>query len=242
MRQHIHLRPRAHHPVCSFALVSSFSSRIVVVIMSKNIREYKLIVVGGGGVGKSCLTIRFVENKWNDYWDPTIEDAYVKKCVIDNEEAILSVLDTAGQEEYAAMREQYMRPGEGFLLVYSITDRSSFEELEVFYEQILRVKDRDYFPMIVVGTKCDAEFDRQVPSSEGRALAARLRGRHIETSAKERINVDAAFIELVKLIKSYQKEQYQARLPGRQSMMPDRQQLAQDDYHGKKRGCGCIVA
>lgn len=210
--------------------------------MSKNIREYKLIVVGGGGVGKSCLTIRFVENKWNDYWDPTIEDAYVKKCVIDNEEAILSVLDTAGQEEYAAMREQYMRPGEGFLLVYSITDRSSFEELEVFYEQILRVKDRDYFPMIVVGTKCDAEFDRQVPSSEGRALAARLRGRHIETSAKERINVDAAFIELVKLIKSYQKEQYQARLPGRQSMMPDRQQLAQDDYHGKKRGCGCIVA
>lgn len=229
-------------PVCSFALVSSFSSRIVVVIMSKNIREYKLIVVGGGGVGKSCLTIRFVENKWNDYWDPTIEDAYVKKCVIDNEEAILSVLDTAGQEEYAAMREQYMRPGEGFLLVYSITDRSSFEELEVFYEQILRVKDRDYFPMIVVGTKCDAEFDRQVPSSEGRALAARLRGRHIETSAKERINVDAAFIELVKLIKSYQKEQYQARLPGRQSMMPDRQQLAQDDYHGKKRGCGCIVA
>ncbi|CAG7849233.1 24 kDa Ras-like protein Flags: Precursor [Serendipita indica DSM 11827] len=177
----------------------------------------------------------------NDYWDPTIEDAYVKKCVIDNEEAILSVLDTAGQEEYAAMREQYMRPGEGFLLVYSITDRSSFEELEVFYEQILRVKDRDYFPMIVVGTKCDAEFDRQVPSSEGRALAARLRGRHIETSAKERINVDAAFIELVKLIKSYQKEQYQARLPGRQSMMPDRQQLAQDDYHGKKRGCGCIA-
>jgi len=120
------------------------------------------------------------------------------------------------------MREHYMRPGEGFLLVYSITDRSSFQELEVFYEQILRVKDKDFFPMIVVGTKCDLEYDRQVDSSgayrfpysqgpshcapaEGRALAAKLRGRHIETSAKMRINVDAAFTELVKLIKSYEK-------------------------------------
>ena len=65
----------------------------------------------------------------------------------------------------AAMREQYMRSGEGFLLVYSIADQSSFDELEVFYEQILRVKDREYFPMVVVGTKCDLEFDRQVPSS-----------------------------------------------------------------------------
>jgi GTPase KRas protein len=63
------------------------------------------------------------------------------------------------------MREHYMRPGEGFLLVYSITDRSSFQELEVFYEQILRVKDKDFFPMIVVGTKCDLEYDRQVDSS-----------------------------------------------------------------------------
>ena len=58
-----------------------------------------------------------------------------------------------------------MRHGEGFLLVYSIDNHSSFEELAQFYEQILRVKDRDSFPMIVVGTKCDLEFQRQVPTS-----------------------------------------------------------------------------
>jgi GTPase SAR1 family protein len=63
------------------------------------------------------------------------------------------------------MREHYMRHGEGFLLVYSIDSHSSFEELAQFYEQILRVKDRESFPMIVVGTKCDLEYQRQVPTS-----------------------------------------------------------------------------
>lgn len=76
------------------------------------------------------------------------------------------MLDTAGQEEYSAMREQYMRTGEGFLLVYSINSRQSFEEVKTFQQQILRVKDRDYFPMILVGNKCDLEAERQV-SSQG---------------------------------------------------------------------------
>ena len=86
--------------------------------------------------------------------------------MIDDEVALLDVLDTAGQEEYSAMREQYMRTGEGFLLVYSMTSRQSFEEIITFQQQILRVKDRDYFPIIVVGNKCDLESEREV-STEG---------------------------------------------------------------------------
>lgn len=82
--------------------------------------------------------------------------------MIDDEVALLDVLDTAGQEEYSAMREQYMRTGEGFLLVYSISSRQSFEEIMTFQQQILRVKDKDYFPIIVVGNKCDLESERQV--------------------------------------------------------------------------------
>lgn len=94
-------------------------------------------------------------------------DSYRKQCVIDDEVALLDVLDTAGQEEYSAMREQYMRTGEGFLLVYSITSRQSFEEIMTFQQQILRVKDKDYFPIIVVGNKCDLEKERAV-SQQGR--------------------------------------------------------------------------
>ena len=87
--------------------------------------------------------------------------------MIDDEVALLDVLDTAGQEEYSAMREQYMRTGEGFLLVYSITSRQSFEEILTFQQQILRVKDRDYFPIIIVGNKCDLDSEREV-SRQGR--------------------------------------------------------------------------
>ena len=92
----------------------------------------------------------------------TYSDSYRKQCVIDDEVALLDVLDTAGQEEYSAMREQYMRTGEGFLLVYSITSRQSFEEIQVFQQQILRVKDKDYFPIIIVGNKCDLDSEREV--------------------------------------------------------------------------------
>jgi small GTP-binding protein len=103
----------------------------------------------------------------------TVADSYRKQCVIDDEVALLDVLDTAGQEEYSAMREQYMRTGEGFLLVYSITDRQSYEEIMTFQQQILRVKDKDYFPMIVVGNKCDLDGERQV-STQGASMSPPL--------------------------------------------------------------------
>jgi GTPase KRas protein len=104
------------------------------------------------------------------------------------------------------MREQYMRTGEGFLLVYSITSRQSYEEIMTFQQQILRVKDRDYFPMIVVGNKCDLESERQVSKAEGEEMARSFGCRFIETSAKSRINVDIAFYDLVREIRRYNRE------------------------------------
>lgn len=77
-------------------------------------------------------------------------------------EYIFIVLDTAGQEEFSAMREQYMRSGEGFLLVFAVTDHPSFDEISKFHRQILRVKDRDEFPMLIVGNKADLESQRAV--------------------------------------------------------------------------------
>ncbi|SCU86197.1 LAMI_0D00848g1_1 [Lachancea mirantina] len=166
-----------------------------------NIREYKLVVVGGGGVGKSALTIQLIQSHFVDDYDPTIEDSYRKQVVIDNKVSILDILDTAGQEEYSAMREQYMRTGEGFLLAYSVTSRNSFDELMTYYQQIMRVKDVDYVPVFVVGNKSDLEDERQVSFEEGANLAKQFNAPFLETSAKQAINVEDAFYGLVRLVR-----------------------------------------
>merc|ERR1712137_540867 len=163
--------------------------------------EYKLVIVGGGGVGKSALTIQLIQNHFIDEYDPTIEDSYRKQVTIDDETCLLDILDTAGQEEYSAMRDQYMRTGQGFLCTFAITSRSSFDEITSFREQILRVKDEDKVPMVLVGNKCDLEEERQVTTVEGQDLAKSFGCPIYETSAKARINVEEAFYELVREIR-----------------------------------------
>lgn len=216
------------------------------------LREYKLVVVGGGGVGKSALTIQFIQGHFVDEYDPTIEDSYRKQCFIDDEVALLDVLDTAGQEEYGAMREQYMRTGEGFLLVYSVTSQSSFDEISVFHQQILRVKDKDYFPVVVIANKIDLEEDRQVDPQAGLALARSFGSTQIETSAKARINVDESFHELVRTIRKFNKESYPVANAGTSSNSmgasgnggisntPGRNKRGgTEDSHGG--GCKCVI-
>jgi len=163
--------------------------------------HYKLVIVGGGGVGKSALTIQYIKNHFIEEYDPTIEDSYNKQTVIDDVACFLSILDTAGQEEYSAMRDQYMRTGQGFLIVYSITSRMAFEEVPRFISHILRAADKDHVPMILVGNKSDLILERQVATYEGEELARKYNMPFIETSACLRAGVDEAFQTLVRLVR-----------------------------------------
>ncbi|CAJ0583033.1 unnamed protein product, partial [Mesorhabditis spiculigera] len=178
--------------------------------------KYRLVIIGGGGVGKSTLTIQFFQKQFVDYYDPTIEDQYIQHCEVDGQWVIMDVLDTAGQEEFGAMREQYMRSGKGFMLVYSVCDRKSLEEAKRLYKQVLRVKDSTEAPVLLVANKIDLLGQRVVSEQEGKALAAELRLPYIETSAKDPpINVDNAFHELVRIVKSFpDDEMEQTETPG----------------------------
>ena len=133
--------------------------------------------------------------------------------MIDNEVALLDVFDMAGQEEYSAMREQYMHYSDGFVLVYSITSRQSFKEILTFRKQILRIKDKDYFPMIVVGNHCDREDERQVDKQEGAALAREFGCRFVEASSQGRINVDVAFYDLIRDVRKYERLERELNAP-----------------------------
>ncbi|KAK4056314.1 RAS2 protein [Microbotryomycetes sp. JL221] len=158
----------------------------------------KLVVLGDGGVGKTALTIQLCLNHF-------IEDSYRKHAVIDNQPCLLEILDTAGQEEYTALRDQWIREGEGFVLVYSITARPTFERIERFRNQIIRVKDTNSVPIMLVGNKADRRTEREVSSEEGEALARSLGCMFHETSAKTRMNLELAFYDVVRKIRT-QKE------------------------------------
>jgi len=163
--------------------------------------EYRLVVVGTGAVGKSCLTLKYVQKVFVDVYNPTVEDSYRKQELIDDEPAILDILDTAGQEEYSSVRDHYMKTGQGFICVYSITSRPSFDNIATYRELIQRVKDADEVPMILVGNKADLEAHREVQKSEGEALAKKFKIPFYETSAKDGRNVDIVFTELIRLIR-----------------------------------------
>eukprot|EP00118_Oscarella_pearsei_P013307 m.105432 g.105432 ORF g.105432 m.105432 type:complete len:807 (+) comp37219_c0_seq1:49-2469(+) len=124
----------------------------------------------------------------------------------DGETCLLDILDTAGQEEYSAMRDQYMRTGQCFLVVYSIADRSSFDEASAMFDWIERIKDTDKVPTVLCGNKCDLEFDRVVSRAEGLLLAKRMACPFFETSAKTRQNIEEAVHELIRLTPRYSKE------------------------------------
>lgn len=173
-------------------------------------------------------------NHFVETYDPTIEDSYRKQVVIDGQSCMLEVLDTAGQEEYTALRDQWIRDGEGFVLVYSITSRASFSRITKFYNQIKMVKESassgspsgpSYLgspmasaggpplpvPVMLVGNKSDKAVERAVSAQEGQALAKELGCEFVEASAKNCINVEKAFYDVVRMLR----QQRQHQLGGR---------------------------
>lgn len=199
---------------------------------------YKLVVLGDGGVGKTALTIQLCLQHFVETYDPTIEDSYRKQVVIDGQACMLEVLDTAGQEEYTALRDQWIRDGEGFVLVYSISSRSSFTRIKRFHHQIQRVKESTAnspsypgspistvhsqapVPIMLVGNKSDRVTEREVSTQEGHALSRELGCEFVEASAKNCINVEKAFYDVVRILRRQRQAASRPHPGGRSGTRP----------------------
>jgi GTPase KRas protein len=128
--------------------------------------------------------------------------------VIDRETCWIQVLNTTGQEEYTALRDQWVRDGEGFVIIYSVGSRSSFTRTQRFYNQIGRVKvesssknSAQFVPIMLVGNNCEMTTEREVSTEEGHALAREFGCEFLEVSTKNSINVEKTFYDVVRMIR-----------------------------------------
>lgn len=161
----------------------------------------------GGGVGKSALTVQFVRNVFVSTYDPTIEDTYRKLLVIDSIQCMVEILDTAGTEQFLALKELYIKSGQGFILAFSLTSLASVNELGPLREAIVRIKDTTDIPLVLVGNKSDLKPDRQVPREVGTSLSKAWGNvPYYEASARRRVNVDEIFADVVRQVRAKEGE------------------------------------
>ena len=164
-------------------------------------RRYKIIVMGASGVGKSAITIQYVQRLFTDNYDPTIEDVYKKWAEVDGNYCRLEIVDTAGTKQFDAMRDLYIKEGDGFVLVFSVTCRESLSEVRQLRNQILRIRRCDDVPIVMVANKTDLNEERVLSRHEGVITA--LDCNHcafVECSAKTGHNVSEVFDEVVRQI------------------------------------------
>ena len=167
-----------------------------------NVIQLKISVLGNSMVGKSALTFRFINNKFPTEHDTTIEDSYSIPTRINDHDCQLEILDTAGQDDYQTMLDTWINASEGFLLVYSIDNKESFEALKVKFDRIKQLKEGQQFSVVIVGNKCDLEDKREVTKEEVENYAKSKNLQFLEASALNTINVKEAFLavaqELIK--------------------------------------------
>ncbi|KAJ7849421.1 ras protein [Mycena olivaceomarginata] len=137
--------------------------------------QWRITLLGDSRVGKTVLAVQFTMNCFT--YNPTLEDGHCKQFIVDNHMCFMDLIDTQGQDEYMAVREQWIQEGQGFILVYSITSWSMFNRLEAFHQLMQRLKQGDPI-FILVGNKSDNAFER-------------------ETSAKTAQNMEWVFRNLV---------------------------------------------
>lgn len=162
---------------------------------------YTVVSVGECCVGKSAVAMQFLKGFFLDDYEPTVDERYHKLINVDSSPVGLEIVDTAGQEAYSAIRDKYIREGDGFIVMYSVADRASYEKIPELVKHIQKVRDSDNIPCVLVGNKSDLDPDDRITEEEGQDLAAKFRIPFFETSAKGSQNIQECYMGLVRLIR-----------------------------------------
>ena len=176
--------------------------------------SYKIHIIGCHDTGRMQMLVRqdsgrFVTQYACSCCAPQHEDSHRIPFTIDGKEKNLDIVFSTYREDYSALRDQYTKSADGYILCYSIASSSSFTDMEMLEREIFLIRDIDYgtrLPIVLCGNKCDLEKNRQVSTEEGKALAQKYNIGFFETSAKENINITEVFEYVVREIMFFNKE------------------------------------
>ena len=162
--------------------------------------DCKIVTLGEGRVGKTSLTLKFVNGVFHTDEISTINANCLSKQVQIEKGAVqFNIWDTAGQERFRALAPNYYRGAKGALVVYDITDRKSFDKVVSWIKELKDQADKNIV-IVVAGNKCDMERDRQINRADAQEFCRKLNIRHFDTSAKTGNGVEDTFTEMAKLI------------------------------------------
>jgi Ras-related protein Rab-21 len=159
---------------------------------------FKVVLLGEGRVGKTCLCLRYVQGSFSDSQESTIHATYLdKRLNVGRRNVKLMIWDTAGQERFHALGPIYYRDAQGAVLVYDITDRGSFAKVRNWVKELRKIVGKD-ISIVIAGNKCDIQRNRQVETKEAQEYAASVGAELIECSAKTGKLVESVFLEVTK--------------------------------------------
>ncbi|OHS99565.1 small GTP-binding protein [Tritrichomonas foetus] len=153
---------------------------------------------GGGGVGKTAITLQFVKGEFTEGCIPTIEDSFEKVISLNGESVKLEIIDTAGQDDFKEMRFNYMSKVDGFIFVFSVIEPISLNQVDEIHSDALKAKGTKSVPCVIAANKADLE--KTVNMEEADELSKKLGCQVFETSAKTSLNIQKIYEELVIIV------------------------------------------
>jgi len=207
-----------------------------------NDHKFKVVLLGEGRVGKTSLLLRYINNSFDQKQTSTFQASYQEKILnIGNNCVSLAIWDTAGQERFHALAPIYYRDSNAAILTFDITDRTSFQKVQHWIEELRKIVGKDIILMIAAN-KSDLEAKRQVPQHDVTEYANSVGAQLMGTSAKSGKGVHELFLELTKsLLSQHQRLSQNNRASRGKSRGPKARIEVVDDDHRQKQSSGCCV-
>ena len=199
----------------------------------KEIPEIKVILLGETGVGKTSIIKRYAEDNFDVNESSSIGCSYVDKDVqIDKKKYKLIIWDTIGQEAYRSISKSFVNEAKIVILIYSVTDQNSFQELDFWYNLYTEILGNDVI-LGIAGNKSDLYLEQKVPYEKGKKFADEKRGIFSEISAKE--NKESINLFMMDLVKAYVYK-------GKKDLNERKNRIKLDRKDIKKNKAGCCLS